>query len=349
MSLHSARIFLGFIAALLLAGIAAQTREAAPVATRQFEFTYKVTVPALAAGSAPLHLWIPLPPSDAFQTISDLKIDGPVAYRIRTEREYGNRFAYFVVPPERAAAPFDITLRFQATRREHQVALADAHALALAPARLTPEIKRSLEPDRMVPLGGAIADLARQQTVGITDPLQQARKAYDYVVATMKYDKTGQGWGRGDAVWACDSKRGNCTDFHSVLIGMMRTKGIPARFEIGFPLPDDKSGGEIPGYHCWAEFYIEGIGWVPVDASEAWKHPDRRDYFFGAHDDNRVLFTRGRDIRLGADQKGAPLNYFIYPYAEQDGKPAEVKSQFAFRDIRPAPGGAAAASAAGQR
>ncbi len=313
MSLHSARIFLGFIAALLLAGIAAQTREAAPVATRQFEFTYKVTVPALAAGSAPLHLWIPLPPSDAFQTISDLKIDGPVAYRIRTEREYGNRFAYFVVPPERAAAPFSITLHFQATRREHQVALADAHALALAPARLTPEMKRSLEPDRMVPLGGAIADLARQQTVGITDPLQQARKAYDYVVATMK------------------------------------SKGIPARFEIGFPLPDDKSGGEIPGYHCWAEFYIEGIGWVPVDASEAWKHPDRRDYFFGAHDDNRVLFTRGRDIRLGADQKGAPLNYFIYPYAEQDGKPAEVKSRFAFRDIRPAPGGAAATSATGQR
>src|SRR3989449_11209450 len=251
-----------FVAIVLLAGIAAQTRAPAPVASRQFEFTYKVTVPALPAGSAPLHLWIPLPPSDHYQTISDLKIDGPVAYRIRTEREYGNRFAYFVVPPERAAAPFDITLRFQATRREHQVALADAHALALAPARLTPEIKRSLAPDHMVPLGGVIAHLPRQQTRGITDPLQRARKAYDYVVATMKYDKTGQGWGRGDAVWACDSKRGNCTDFHSVLIGMMRTKGIPARFEIGFPLPDDRSGGEITGYHCWAEFYIEGIGWV---------------------------------------------------------------------------------------
>ncbi len=343
------RVVVAFVGIALLAGIVGQTREAAPVATRQFEFTYKVTVPALPAGSAPLHLWIPLPPSDAFQTISDLKIDGPVAYRIRTEREYGNRFAYFVVPPERATAAFNITLHFRATRREHRVALAGAHPAGLAPAKFTPEIRRSLAPDHMVPLDGVIAELAHQQLDGTNDPLQQARKAYDYVVATMKYDKTGQGWGRGDAVWACDSKRGNCTDFHSVLIGMMRTKGIPARFEIGFPLPDDKSGGEITGYHCWAEFYIEGIGWVPVDASEAWKHPDRRDYFFGAHDDNRVLFTRGRDIRLGADQKGAPLNYFIYPYAEQDGKPAEVKSQFAFRDIRPAPGGAAATSASGQR
>jgi len=343
------RVVVAFVGIALLAGIVGQTREAAPVATRQFEFTYKVTVPALPPGGTPLHLWIPLPPSDHYQTISDLKIDGPVAYRIRTEREYGNRFAYFVVPPERASVPFDITLRFQATRREHRVALRGAYPAGLAPAKFTPEIKRSLAPDHMVPLDGVIAELAHQQLDGTNDRLQQARKAYDYVVATMRYDKTGQGWGRGDAVWACDSKRGNCTDFHSVFIGMMRTKGIPARFEIGFPLPDDKSEGEITGYHCWAEFYIEGIGWVPVDASEAWKHPDRRDYFFGAHDDNRVLFTRGRDLRLGADQKGAPLNYFIYPYAEQDGKPAEVKSQFAFRDVRPAPAGAVATSTTGRQ
>ena len=52
---------------------------------------------------------------------------------------------------------------------------------------------------------------------------------------------------RGDATWACESKRGNCTDFHSVLIGMMRSSGIPARFEIGFPLPENKNEGDIPG------------------------------------------------------------------------------------------------------
>jgi len=34
--------------------------------------------------------------------------------------------------------------------------------------------------------------------------------------------------------------------FHSVLIGMMRSSGIPARFEIGFPLPENKNEGDIP-------------------------------------------------------------------------------------------------------
>lgn len=67
--------------------------------------------------------------------------------------------------------------------------------------------------------------------------LAKALHIYDYVHATMRDNKTGEGWGRGDAVWACTSKRGNCTDFHSLFIGMMRSSGIPARFEIGFHYP----------------------------------------------------------------------------------------------------------------
>jgi transglutaminase-like putative cysteine protease len=202
------------------------------------------------------------------------------------------------------------------------------------------EMARYLQADKLVPLGGVIADLSRQATEGATDDLDKARRIYDYVVATLRYDKSGTGWGRGDAIFACTAKHGNCTDFHALFIGMMRAAGIPARFEIGFPLPEDKEQGDIPGYHCWAEFYLQGFGWVPVDASEAWKHPDKRNYFFGAHDDNRVLFTFGRDLRLSPSQKGDPLNYFIYPYAEQSSKAFDqLRDHFAFRDTREAVAG----------
>jgi transglutaminase-like putative cysteine protease len=169
-------------------------------------------------------------------------------------------------------------------------------------------------------------------TQGLTDSLAKARAIYNYVLANMRYDKSGTGWGNGDAIWACTAKRGNCTDFHSLLIGMMRAAGIPARFEIGFPLPPDQHSGVISGYHCWAEFYVEPYGWIPVDASEAWKHADKRDYFLGAHDDNRLQFTTGRDIRFEPAQKESPLNYFIYPYAELDGKPLALPSAFSFQD-----------------
>lgn len=73
---------------------------------------------------------------------------------------------------------------------------------------------------------------------------------------------------------------------------------------------------------------------MPVDASEGSKNPAKRDYFFAAHDDHRTLFTYGRDIRLSALQKGDPLNYFIYPYAELDGKPfSGLPSHFSLRDV----------------
>ncbi|PYU05152.1 MAG: hypothetical protein DMG34_08945 [Acidobacteria bacterium] len=167
--------------------------------------------------------------------------------------------------------------------------------------------------------------------MGCKTRLRKRGPSTTYVIATMRYDTSGTGWGNGDAIWACTAKCGNCTDFHSLFIGMMLAAGIPARFEIGFPLPADRHDGAVPGYHCWAEFYVEPYGWIAVDASEAWTHPDKKDYFFGAHDDNRLQFTVGRDIRLDPPQQGDPLNYLIYPYA-LDGKPFALESKFSFQD-----------------
>ena len=81
--------------------------------------------------------------------------------------------------------------------------------------------------------------------------------------------------------------------------------------------------GKIAGYPGWAEFYAKGIGWVPVDASEAAKNPARRECCFGAH-----------DVILAPRQQGAPLNYFVYPYVEPDGgKYTAVDTSCAYKDL----------------
>jgi transglutaminase-like putative cysteine protease len=299
---------------------------------RRFEFTYVATIPTSAPGAQPLRLWMPLPQSNDFQDISNLRIVSPFPYSVQKNAEYGNELLYMELPAATAAAGGEVRLTFDVTRREHRVALGSAPTSEPADALDSPELRPFLKSDRLVPIDGRIAQLSAQTTQGITNPLAKVRAIYDYVVATMRYDKSGTGWGNGDALWACDSKRGNCTDFHSLFIGMARAAGIPARFEIGFPLPDNAHDGVIPGYHCWAEFYVQPYGWVPVDASEAWKHPDHKNYFFGAHDSNRVQFTVGRDLILKPAQQGPPLNYLIYPYAEQDGKPVTVAHSFSFQD-----------------
>ena len=326
-----------FVAAALAAYAGRTTSANSPAdpSARSFEFMYQVHFPASADAGGPAHLWIPLPQADGYQDVRSLHIDSTVAYTQGRDQEYADTFAVFAPTAQQTSAGFDVTVRFAATRREHKVPLNDASLKdASASASPDPLMQRYLEPDKLVPLGGTIAELAKEHTAGDTTPIEKARHIYEYVVATMRYDKSGEGWGRGDAIWACTSKRGNCTDFHSLFIGMMRSSGIPARFEIGFPLPEGKTEGDIAGYHCWAEFYLHGVGWVPVDASEAWKNPSKHDYFFGAHDVNRVFFTYGRDIRLSADQKGDPLNYFIYPYAERNGQAVKnLQTHFSFRDI----------------
>jgi transglutaminase-like putative cysteine protease len=323
---------IAFTFALAGLGAAFSTPSRANAPVRNFEFTYLTSIPALPLGAKTLRIWIPLPQSDPYQAIGGLKIESPFPYVKHRDTEYGNEYVYLQVSAAQVSSIKEVRMSFQVTRQEHRVEL-DAHPVSAPSAAVDSHgLRRFLEPDRRVPLQGVIVELAAQETRGIQDPLEKARAIYNYVVATMRYDKSGTGWGNGDAIWACTAKRGNCTDFHSLFIGMMRSAGIPARFEIGFPLPADQHDGSIPGYHCWAQFYVEPYGWIPVDASEAWKHPEKKDYFFGAHDDNRLQFTVGRDIRLDPSQKGDPLNYFIYPYAELDGKLFAVESKFSFQD-----------------
>ena len=309
------------------------SRLAAPaVRTRSFHLTYEGAVGKIPAGVRRLDLWAPLPHDDRYQQVRNLRIASRVAYGTATGA-HGNEMLHLSL--EKAGGrTLTVTVDLDATRCEHrQERLFGGPRLAHdEPAG---ELAQYLKPDRLVPVDAQIRAWAEEvvRKANARTDLEMARAIYNHVVATVKYDKSGTGWGRGDIYYACEKRRGNCTDFHAIFIGYARAVGIPARFAIGFPLPADRGFGEISGYHCWAEFYAKGIGWVPVDASEAAKNPAKRAYFFGAHDENRIEFTKGRDVILAPPQKGDPLNYFIYPYAEVDGRPFDgVTYKVSYRD-----------------
>ena len=325
---------------LALASVSISISNAAAPALRErkFEFEYKATVKDIPAGAKRVELWIPVPHDDAFQKITGMEIVSPSPYEVHTS-QYGNRVLHVSLGEARQQS-LTVTMRFTAVRREHVQARLQGASYHNSGEKLDADAAQWLRPDRLVPLDEKIKGWAREvvEAAGARTELEKARAIYDHVVSTVKYDKTGQGWGRGDIYYACDARRGNCTDFHAIFIGYCRAVGIPARFAVGFPLPADRGAGAVGGYHCWAEFYLGGVGWVPVDASEAAKEPARREYYFGAHDENRVEFTRGRDLVLNPRQRGEPLNYFVYPYAEVDGKAfAGVEKSFSYHDLAPTP------------
>src|SRR2546427_4651313 len=74
---------------------------------------------------------------------------------------------------------------------------------------------------------------------------------------------------------ALSCSTGNCNDIHALFISLCRSVAIPARLVLGQafePPPPGQDACELCGYHCWAEFFVAGLGWVPADASCACKY-----------------------------------------------------------------------------
>jgi transglutaminase-like putative cysteine protease len=280
--------------------------------SNRVDATYVATVAGVPEGLKELNVWIPLPVTRGAQTVSDVKIDSPYHFTRYKDPVYGNEYAYAHItnPP---AGDLSFKVNFDATR--HEI----TQDRPLETKATSADLKRALKPNRLVTISPRVKELADKITAGKTDRVDQAHAIFEYLVTTMKYDKTIPGWGNGDTERACDIKAGNCTDFHSLFMSLARAKGIPARFIIGFPLT--AADGQVKGYHCWSEFYVKGKGWIPIDASDASKLADasKREYLFGNLDPNRVQFTVGRDLEL-KPKTSEPLNYFIYPRAEANGR-----------------------------
>lgn len=297
--------------------------------SREFEFTYGAGVKDLPA-DAKVRVWIPVPQSSEYQQVEQISQSLPAEPSVGTEQKFGNKILYFETEAPESGA-FDFSVTYQVNRNE-VLGLKSKSGDELSDA----ERKLFLAPDAKVPIDGKPVELLAGLDLPKNDPLKLGELLYNKVDDHMKYDKSRPGYGNGDSVWACDSRFGNCTDFHSLFISMTRSQGVPSRFEIGFPLPPERGEGDIGGYHCWALFYADGHGWVPVDISEADKHPEMKNYYFGNLTEDRVTFSTGRDITLVPKQDGEPLNFFVYPYVEVDGQVwpnDKMEKHFKFKDL----------------
>lgn len=279
----------------------------------EFEFLYRVKLPDITDTA---RMWLPLPVTDAFQKVEIKSVNSPKNYRILKETKHGNKIFFFGLGPDDSGKTVDIRYRVQRIEK-----------VAYTPQ--SEDWEKSLEADRLVPIDDDFKKIAEEVVEGKKGDLVRARALYDHVIERMRYMKYGSGWGKGDAVYACNLRTGNCTDFHAYFIALARAVGIPARFAIGAAIPSERNDGGIDGYHCWVEFYAEGKWW-PVDISEADKYSSLSTYYFGHHPANRFEFSRGRDLVFNSGPDSGPINFLAYPVLEIAGKPAKAKVEFSF-------------------
>jgi len=90
--------------------------------------------------------------------------------------------------------------------------------------------------------------------------------------------------------YVIENKKGDCGQVALLLIAMLRYKGIPARWQSGWMMHP----GEV-NLHDWAEYYVKGIGWIPIDVSfgrgGSSDNPVPKYFFISAIDSYRLYIN----------------------------------------------------------
>jgi transglutaminase-like putative cysteine protease len=273
-------------------------------------------------------LWIPYAFSDKNQSVSDVKVSGDFASSaVYTDKVNGTPILF--ASWDKDAKSRKLTYSFAVEREEIRVKKLPAKQPKWNPADYT----EYLAPTSMGPTDGEVKRLADSITKGKKTVLAKAQAIYDWTVENMYRDPGTRGCGTGDVCQLLKKPGGKCTDISSMFVALARAAGVPSREVFGLRL-SKKAEDDVTGWqHCWAEFFLPGYGWVPVDPADVrkamlvenlelkdQKTKDYRDYYWAGIDAYRVKIAAGRDLVLNPPQAGPPLNTFGYPYAEVGGR-----------------------------
>lgn len=293
---------------------------------RKVNVTIQVDLKA-PADADNVKLWIPYPMSDEHQDISDVEIKGNfIKSGIYRDAKFGNNALF--AEWKGAVKERVLTYSFNVKRKEHITKEFPKKELSFSKN----EFSRYLEATSTAPITGKVKQYADKITKGKKTTLAKARAIYDWIVDNMYRDPNVKGCGFGIVEQLLENRGGKCADIHSVFVALSRAAGVPARDVFGIRIPKGKEGDMTKAQHCWAEFYLPGYGWVVVDPADVRKAileqnltldqaKPFREYFFGAVDESRIAYGTGKDIMLNPPQNSGSLSYFMYPYAEADGKP----------------------------
>ena len=173
-------------------------------------------------------------------------------------------------------------------------------------------VARFTTPDALVP--AAAPEIVKAATAAVgseKNPYLKARRLYDWTLGQMSRGPTGRA---SDAAAALKAKRGDALAYATVYCALLRAAKVPARLVAGAIVGDT---GQRTLSHWWDEFYIETIGWIPVDpllgdedldvGLPADPEVDRRAFYFGNLDNRHLTFSKGIDevSRMAPDGRTA--------------------------------------------
>ena len=197
---------------------------------------------------------------------------------------------------------------------------------------LYPDVKPPCEEDlaesgafiRFTPyLRALAADLSKNAST----PLEKAWHIYEFITTKVDYSFMRDYFQIDDLdVYCAVNLRGDCGLQALLFINLCRISGIPSRWQSGMAVEPSYTGS-----HDWAQFYLEGWGWLFADCSyggSAYRFGStmRHQFFFGNIDPMRMVANRDFQAPLTPELHTLRVD----PYDNQSGELERIGADLPF-------------------
>jgi len=175
-----------------------------------------------------------------------------------------------------------------------------------------------------------IRELVSSLTEGVTDPLEKARRFYDFITLNMKYSFQPEYFVLENIAEGCARNfTGDCGVLALLFITLCRCAGIPAQWQSG----ECAEPGDC-GSHDWARFYVAPHGWLFADPSFGTSAArrgaeDERRFYFGSLDPYRMVANRAFQAPFTIDKQ----QWRADPYDNQSGEMETTDRGFRFDEF----------------
>lgn len=222
----------------------------------KYKFTIDVPSIDVLVGDT-LNVWMPIPINSARQSEVKLISTYPEQYILSEYKSIHNTI-YFQQPVDKDTTHFEYVMEYVVGAQYFSPEYIKKN---IKPYDVSSELYKNYTKTEYPHI---ISDSLAYKIVGNEkNPFKQSELVFDYIVKNYPWAGARE-YSTIECLpaYVLSEGHGDCGQVALLYISLMRTLGVPARWESGWMMHP-----EFKGLHDWAEVYFEGIGWVPIDVS----------------------------------------------------------------------------------